>query len=86
MKTPLFSSLSALFAGVVLTASLFAQPVAEGPSAPQERARSAPVFTIYFENDYFGGTDRHYTNGAKFSWLSRDLETWGQAGWRRSLV
>ena len=52
----------------------------------QARARSAGVFSIYFENDYFGGTDRHYTNGAKFSYLSGDLETWGEKGWRRSLV
>jgi hypothetical protein len=33
------------------------------------------VFTFYLENDYFGGTDRHYTNGVKLSWLSRDLTT-----------
>lgn len=52
----------------------------------QTRARSAPVFSLYFENDYFGGTDRHYTNGVKFSWLSADLATWGQEGWRRSFV
>lgn len=52
----------------------------------QARARSAGVFSIYFENDYFGGTDRHYTNGAKFSYLSGDLDTWGQTGWRRTFV
>jgi Uncharacterized protein conserved in bacteria len=50
------------------------------------RARSAPVFSIYFENDYFGGTDRHYTNGAKFSWLSADLSTWGREGARRRFL
>lgn len=53
---------------------------------PVERARSASVFTVYIENDFFGGTDRHYTNGAKFAWLSRDLSSWGQEGWRKGLV
>ena len=50
------------------------------------RARSAPVFTLYFENDSFSGTDEHYTNGIKFSWLSADLVGWGQIGWRQRLV
>lgn len=57
----------------------------ETPS-PNGRARSAPTLTIYLENDFFGGQDRHYTNGAKISWMSRDLESWGQDGWRKKLV
>jgi lipid A 3-O-deacylase len=44
------------------------------------RARQAAVFTLYFENDYFGGTDRHYTNGTKFSWLSSDYSSWKERG------
>jgi hypothetical protein len=33
-------------------------------------------FTLYTENDkYFAGTDRHYTNGLKFSALSTDLRS-----------
>src|SRR5687768_3393342 len=48
--------------------------------------RSSPVFTVYFENDGFSGEDRHYTNGLKLSWLSADLTSWGQSGWRRALV
>ncbi|MFT3867177.1 MAG: lipid A deacylase LpxR family protein [Nibricoccus sp.] len=51
-----------------------------------DRARSAPVLTVYFENDLFTGTDQHYTNGLKFSWLSADLAGWGQEGWRKTLV
>ena len=51
-----------------------------------DRARSAPVFTFYFENDAFTGTDEHYTNGLKFSWLSADLTDWGQTGWRKNFV
>jgi hypothetical protein len=30
-------------------------------ATPTQRARTAPVLTIYFENDVFYGTDRHYT-------------------------
>jgi hypothetical protein len=41
---------------------------------------------MYFENDAFTGTDQHYTNGLKFSWLSADLVTWGQTGWRERAV
>ncbi|MFH1496364.1 MAG: lipid A deacylase LpxR family protein [Verrucomicrobiota bacterium] len=59
-----------------------------GDEPPVEtlRARDAGVFTVYFENDYFTGTDKHYTNGAKFSWLSGDLSEWGQRGWRQALI
>jgi lipid A 3-O-deacylase len=53
---------------------------------PTARARSAPVFTMYFENDTFTGTDEHYTSGLKFSWLSADLVDWGQTGWRKNFV
>lgn len=54
--------------------------------APVERAKSAPVFTLYFENDYFGGEDQHYTNGVKLSWVSADLSDWGQEGWRKEVL
>jgi lipid A 3-O-deacylase len=53
---------------------------------PVERARQASVFTIYFENDYFGGEDQHYTNGVKLSWMSGDLTDWGQKGWRQGVL
>lgn len=60
-------------------------PPPEAP-APVERARSAGVFTLYYENDFFGNQDRHYTNGFKFSWLSGDLTTWDQEGWRQRII
>jgi hypothetical protein len=56
------------------------------PVAATDRARAAPVFTAYFENDIVTGTDRHYTNGLKLSWLSADLVEWARPGWRRVLV
>lgn len=64
---------------------IFAQ-AKEDPDPSTEQARSAPVLTIYFENDTFTGTDQHYTNGIKFSWLSADLVDWGQKSWRKTLV
>jgi hypothetical protein len=63
---------------------VFAQAI--DTSVSTARARTTPVFTIYYENDVFNGTDVHYTNGVKLSWLSADLVGWGQTGWRQSLV
>jgi len=65
------------------SAALAQSPVA---GTATDRARSSPVFTMYFENDIFTGTDQHYTNGLKFSWLTADLVGWGQAGWRERVV
>lgn len=55
-------------------------------AVPNGNARAAGVFTFYLENDYFGGQDRHYTNGLKLSWLSGDLTAWDQSGWRRQFI
>jgi lipid A 3-O-deacylase len=71
---------------LVLLASAAAVPLARAasqPTPPIERVRDVGVFTLYFENDFFGRQDRHYTNGFKFSWLSSDLETWDLRSWRR---
>lgn len=32
------------------------------------------VYNFYYENDLFAGTDNNYTSGAKFSWISANLE------------
>lgn len=32
------------------------------------------VYNFYYENDLFSGTDNNYTSGAKFSWISANLE------------
>ena len=53
---------------------------------PNGNARRTGTFTFHFENDFFGGTDRHYTNGAKWSWLFSDLGAWGREGWRKDLL
>ena len=72
------SALPLIFATAMVPAGFSAEPL-----VPDDRARDSGVFTFYFENDYFGGQDRHYTNGFKFSWLSSDLETWDLRSWRR---
>lgn len=78
MKIPRLLLPAALLAGGALQAA--------DEVVPTTRARTSPVFTLYFENDYFGGQDQHYTNGVKFSWLSADLSGWGQAGWRQAFL
>ena len=75
-----------LLALALLAASTRLPAQSDEPPVSTARARSAPVLTIYYENDVFYGTDDHYTNGVKVSWLSADLVDWGQTGWRQSLV
>ncbi len=75
----------------LLTSATFAAgPTLADRSASTEnatvRARSAPVFTIYIENDIVAGTDEYYTNGVKLSWQSADLVDWGQSGWRQRFI
>jgi lipid A 3-O-deacylase len=75
----------------LLLSGLFLAPFAlrgadEAPAVANHTARLTGTVTLYFENDWFGGTDRHYTNGCKFSWLSSDLATWGDQGWRQTFV
>jgi hypothetical protein len=43
-----------------------------------EKASASDTLTIYIENDAFGfeNNDRHYTNGLKLSWISRDLTSY----------
>lgn len=86
-RLPLLSAAAlACVALPALPAQTSDAPAAVVETIPVERARQTGVFTIYFENDYFGGTDQHYTNGAKLSWQSGDLTEWGQDGWRRGFL
>jgi len=41
--------------------------------AQTDPAEKHSTFFLYFENDSFGGTDRHYTNAFRLTWLSPDL-------------
>lgn len=42
-------------------------------AAQTDQAEKHHTFILYFENDVFGGTDSHYTNGVRLTWLSPDL-------------
>jgi len=46
--------------------------------AQTDTPREATTFTFYQENDIYAGTDRGYTNGIKFSWVSADLTEYRQ--------
>lgn len=39
-------------------------------------ASDRPTFSVYLENDLMMGTDRYYTGGLKFSWLSADISSY----------
>ena len=65
---------------LMLTASLARAADSSATTPDMIRARNTAVFTAYFENDFFSGTDRHYTNGTKFSWISSDYSSWKERG------
>lgn len=62
-------------AGALLLAALFLH-LSQPPATAADRAS----VSLLVENDSFGGTDRHYTNGLKASWLSKagDFEDFGR--------
>jgi len=59
---------------VLLSAALVAPGAAYAGEVGNELAKAGDkelgTFTLQFENDLFAGTDRHYTNGMRLSWLS----------------
>jgi hypothetical protein len=63
-----------MFGALVVLAHLATAAGVPASAAPEtDRLRFGSV-SIYSENDkYFAGTDQHYTNGAKISFLSTDL-------------
>jgi hypothetical protein len=46
----------------------------------------AGTFSFQLENDLFSGTDQHYTNGVRFSWLSPSGETFSSLATARSML
>lgn len=42
--------------------------------AQSNKPNSSGTFSFYFENDFVAGTDRCFTGGFKFSWMSKDLK------------
>ena len=50
---------------------MLASPAETGVA--QALSPNSPLLIFYLENDIFGGTDKHYTNAAKVTWLSASL-------------
>lgn len=62
-----------LFLSLILAAG--PAPAAENtPATVRPDPLDHGTLSIYFENDLFGGTDQHYTNGVRLSWTSPDLK------------
>ncbi len=55
---------------VLFCSTLLFSPVSSAQTGPSKKYQT---FFIYFENDIFGETDKHYTNALKLTWLSSDL-------------
>ncbi|MGB8952087.1 MAG: lipid A deacylase LpxR family protein [Candidatus Aminicenantales bacterium] len=49
--------------------------------AQTEKRIKFGTFSLYFENDFFAGTDRCFTGGVKLSWVSKDLENYHESSW-----
>jgi lipid A 3-O-deacylase len=64
-------AINTLFVVLSMVCLLILPLPASGQKRPQLEKHSTYIF--YLENDTFAGTDRHYTNAIKFSWISRDL-------------
>lgn len=61
---------------VALLLSLPLRPCLAAEPQPPARAASTLILTV--ENDYFAGTDNHYTNGLKLAWVSGDLKKYAE--------
>lgn len=69
-----------VFAALVLAALALSATARAAQNAPEDAAPKAPkspessyTVTFYDENDFFAGTDEHYTNAFHLSALSKDL-------------
>jgi hypothetical protein len=66
---------------VLLPFGSFSMQAAEGDAPTATAAEDSPaVWIFHYENDYFGGTDRSYTNGMYFRYISPDLNSFKQSG------
>jgi len=70
MRIRLHLSLALACTTLVLLATALPGRCAE----PNESASTPATLIVIEENDYFAGTDEHYTNGTKLMWVSGDLK------------
>lgn len=65
-------------AAVFLALALPARAATPGQADTSSRPETRSTLILIEENDFFGGTDEHYTNGIKLSWVSGDLKKYAQ--------
>jgi lipid A 3-O-deacylase len=80
MRVPQLSLAMALCLAIAAAALLALPAKAAAGDAQQGPGRPETTSTLILieENDFFAGTDEHYTNGIKLSWVSGDLLRYAQ--------
>jgi hypothetical protein len=63
----------ALLLALCLPAHAAGQEAGQQAGQQAERPAAASTLILTEENDFFAGTDEHYTNGIKLTWISGDL-------------
>ena len=63
------------WAALCLSAAAGTAQDSPSPDTPKEKPKPSGIFSLYVENDVFAGTDRGYTNGFRFVWVSLDLNS-----------
>jgi Uncharacterized protein conserved in bacteria len=74
-KPVVFIVVAIVMAAALLLASVLPAMSAEPGAEPPD---PASTFIITEENDFFAGTDEHYTNGIKLAWVSGDLKRYAE--------
>jgi len=73
-KRPVKTQEKAFLIGIklvlIISLTLFLCSFSIAQTGPVEKHQT---FFLYLENDIFAGTDRHYTNATRLTWLSSDL-------------
>ena len=66
--------LACLLASILLSGPVAAEPAAQPTEGANDAKAAKPAehgfLTLQFDNDLFGRTDRHFTHGTRFAWLS----------------
>jgi lipid A 3-O-deacylase len=58
----------------LLPAGLLLLILLVSPLAWCEESDGLQTFQLFYENDFFGDTDKYYTNALQMTWLSKDLK------------